>query len=408
MKTKLTPAFCLKAPLPEEGDRVVYWDESFPGFGLMVTKNGHRSFVVQYRVRAVSRRLSFKPASAGGLGLSDARAWAREVVGRVIRGGDPVAEKRQATAAAENTFQTIAEEYLARDGAALRSHHHQRLVLQRLVYPAIGARQIDQIKRSDIVRLLDRIADANGPRQADAVLAFVRRIFNWHAKRSDDFRSPIVRGMARTKPSQRRRQRILTDAELRAVWRAAEAQPSPFGRLVQFLLLTAARRNEAARMRRDEITGADWVVPAARYKTGAELLIPLSPPALQVLEKTPQIGDLFIFTNDGRRPLSGFSKGKAAFDAVCGVTTRWTLHDLRRTARSLMSRVGVSADIAGMCLGHVLGGIRQTYDRHSYADEKRHAFEALAGLIERIVDSQTNVVSLPDAGRAARPGKKSA
>jgi integrase len=405
MKTKLTPAFCLKAPKPEK-DRVVYWDESFPGFGLMVTASGHKSFVIQYRSKGKSRRLSFKTAATGGLGLSEARAWAREVIGRVIRGGDPVAERRQATAAAENTVQTIAEEYLARDGAALRSVRQQRLVLLRLVYPRIGARQIGEIRRSDIVKLLDRVADENGPRQADAVLAFVRRIFNWHAKRSDDFRSPIVRGMARTKPSQRRRQWILTDAELRAVWAAAEAQPSPFGRLCQFLLLTAVRRNEAARMRRDEVEGDEWVVPAARYKTGAELLIPLSPAALAVLERTPQVG-AFVFTNDGRRPLSGFSKGKAAFDAVCGVKG-WTLHDLRRSARSLMSRAGVSSDVAEMCLGHVLGAVRQTYDRHSYAAEKRLAFEKLAGLISRIVDPQANVVSLPDAGRAARKGKKSA
>jgi integrase len=274
----------------------------------------------------------------------------------------------------------------------------------RLVYPKLGARPIADILRSEIVRLLDRIADENGPVMADMTLAFLRRIMNWHARRSDDFRSPIVRGMARTKPSQRRRQRILTDAELRAVWAAAEAQPSPFGRLCQFLLLTAARRNEAARMRRAEVEGDEWVVPAARYKTNCELLIPLSPAALVVLERTPQVG-AFVFSNDGRRPLSGFSKGKAAFDAVCGVKG-WTLHDLRRSSRSLMSRAGVSSDVAEMCLGHVLGGVRGTYDRHSYAAEKRLAFEKLAGLISRIVDPQANVVSLPDAGRAARKGKK--
>ena len=407
MKTKLTPAFCLRAPLPSGGkDRCIYWDEQFPGFGLMVTASGHRSFVIQYRSRGVQRRLSFKTAQTGGLGLMEARQWAKEVIGQVIRGADPVLERRAAAGAAENTLQSIAEEYLQREGKALRSARQQRLVLLRLVYPSIGARQIADIRRSDIVRLLDRIADANGPVMADAVLAFVRRIMNWHAKRSDDFRSPIVRGMARTKPSQRRRQRILTDAELQAVWRAADAAPSPFGRLCQFLLLTAARRNEAARMRWEEVSGAEWAVPAARYKTGLELLIPLSPAALQVLERTPRLG-AFVFSNDGRRPLSGFSKGKAAFDAACGVEA-WTLHDLRRTARSLMSRAGVTADVAEMCLGHVLGGIRQTYDRHSYAAEKRHAFEALAGLVSRIVDPQANVVSLPDAGRAVREGKKTA
>jgi hypothetical protein len=91
-------------------------------------------------------------------------------------------------------------------------------VLERLVYPSLGSRQIDDIRRSDVARLLDRIADENGPRMADTTLAFIRRIMNWHASRSDDFRSPIVRGMARTKPSQRRRQRILSDEGFSAAY----------------------------------------------------------------------------------------------------------------------------------------------------------------------------------------------
>jgi integrase len=407
MKVKLTPAFCLKAPKPEK-DRAVYWDEAMPGFGLMVTASGHKSFVVQYRNAAGrSRRLTFKAAPRGGLSLARAKQEARGIIGAVARGGDPLAERRKAAAAAENTLQSIAEEYLARDGAALRSNHNQRLVLVRLVYPKLGARPIADIRRSEIVRLLDRIADENGPVMADMTLAFLRRIMNWHARRSDDFRSPIVRGMAKTKPSQRRRQRVLSDDELRAIWRATEAQPNAFGQLVRFLLLTATRRGEAACMRPSEISGAEWTIPQERYKTGLELLVPLSPAALRVLEQMPRIGDRFVFTNDGRHSLSGFSRLKAAFDKQCGVSG-WTLHDLRRTARSLMSRAGVPSDHAERCLGHVMGGIRGTYDRHEFRDEKRRAFEALAGLIERIVDPQPNVVSLPDANPKKRSGKKSA
>src|SRR5262249_5267447 len=156
------------------------------------------------------------------------------------------------------------------------------LTFERLVYPKLGARQIGDIKRSEVAKLLDKIADENGPVQADVTLSFVRRVMNWHAGRSDDFRSPIVRGMAKTKPSQRRRQRILTDDELRAVWQTAEAQPNPFNCLVQFLLLTATRRNEAARMERSEVSGTEWTIPEARYKTGAKLLVPLSPAALEI------------------------------------------------------------------------------------------------------------------------------
>jgi integrase len=140
-------------------------------------------------------------------------------------------------------------------------------------------------------------------------------------------------------------------------------------------------------MRRSEVVGKDWIIPQERYKTGLELVIPLSPAAQAVLAALPKIG-------------------KGAFDAkVLGELRkenpeaelpRWTLHDLRRTARSLMSRAGVPSDHAERCLGHVLPGIRGTYDRHEYLAEKRQAFDALASLIARIFSPADNVVALSD------------
>jgi integrase len=346
--------------------------------------------------RASRRRLTFKAASEGGLSLDKARREARAVIGAVTKGGDPLADQRRAARAAENTLQAVAEEFLTREGARFRSNDQRRATLERLIFPKLGARQIGEIRRSEITRLLDKIADERGPVMADSALASLRRIMNWHETRSDDFNSPIRRGMARTSTTDRRRQRILNDDELRAVWRAVEAHPTAFGYLVQFLLLTAARRNEAARMKRSELSGTEWTIPQERYKTGFELLIPLSRAAQAVLHKTPKIGSTFMFTNDGKRPLAGFSKAKRAFDEACGVQN-WTLHDLRRTARSLMSRAGITSDHAERCLGHVMSG-RGTYDKHGYQDEKRHAFEALASLVERIVDPKANVTPLRGAG----------
>lgn len=395
---KLTPAFVLNAKRPDKGDRIIYWDQALPCFGLMVTAKGHKSFVVQYRAKGKSRRLTLKPESRGGLSLDKARREAKAVIGAATKGGDPLTERRKAERAATDTLQSIADEFLNRDGKRLRSIEQRRATLERLVYPKFGQRQIGDIRRSEITSLLDKIEDQNGPVMADHVLAYLRKVFNWHAGRSDDFRSPIVRGMARTKPSKRRRQRTLTDSELRAVWKAAEAFPGPFGRLVQFLLLTATRRNEAARMKRSEVSGADWTIPEGRYKTGLELLVPLPPMAADVLKAVPKIGNAgFVFTTDAKHPISGFSKFKGDLDKASGVTG-WVLHDLRRTARSLMSRAGVSADIAERCLGHVLPGIRGTYDKHEYRDEKRHAFEALAALVALVLNPKANVVPLKGAG----------
>ena len=402
MRIKLTPAFVTGATAPPDAERTTYWHVAQPGFGLMVTRNGHRSYVVQYRAGGRSKRMHLKT----GLTLREARKEAKALLGSVAKDRDPLAERRKAERAKSDTLKAIVAEYLTREGRRLRTIDERRNVLNRLVLPTLGSRQINDISRRDIVRLLDRIADKNGAPMADHTLAYLRHVMNWHVSRSDDFRSPIVHGMARTKPSQRRRQRTLTDAELRAVWQATKAAQTPFGYLVLFLLLTATRRNEAAHMRRGEVSGDEWTIPQERYKTGLELVIPLSDAAQAVLAAMPKIGKSgLVFTTDGKHPLSGFSKFKSTFDAKVlailrerdpGVTLpRWTLHDLRRTARSLMSRASVPADHAERCLGHVIGGVRGTYDRHEYLAEKRHAFAALAALVERIVDPPAdNVVPL--------------
>ena len=142
-----------------------------------------------------------------------------------------------------------------------------------------------------------------------------------------------------------------------------------------------------------EITNGDWTLPAARNKTAQDFVRPLSGAAQAVFDALPSRGT-WVFTRSGTAPLGGFSLLKADFDRACAVAG-WTLHDLRRTARSLMSKAGVPSDHAERCLGHVIGGVRGVYDRHEYYEEKRQAFEALASLIERIVNSvQADVVQL--------------
>jgi integrase len=143
-------------------------------------------------------------------------------------------------------------------------------------------------------------------------------------------------------------------------------------------------------MTRSEITGGDWTIPAARYKTGIDHLIPLSKAALAALLESK--GEL-IFTADGAAPFGNLSKHKRSLDEA-SKTSGWTLHDLRRTSRSLMSRAGINADHAERCLGHVVPGIRGVYDRHEYHREKKLAFEALASLIARIVEGKAEVVPI--------------
>jgi integrase len=408
-REKLTPAFVARAAVEPGAKRTTYWDTAMPGFGVRVTAGGHKSYVVQYRAGtgrgAADRRITIK----GVLRLDEARREAKAILGHVAKGGDPLKERRDEEAKATNTLKSIAEDYLAREAGRLRSIDQRRACLERLIYPKFGSRQIDSIRRSEIVRLLDKIEDENGPVMADHTLAVLRRLFTWYAGRSDDFRSPIVRGMARTSPKERARQRVLTDDELRAVWKAAEASKSPFGSMVRFIVLTATRRNEAARLRREEVSGTECLIPGTRHKSKRDFLLPLSSAAVAELPEAAGTGSRkargYVFTTDGVRPLGGFSKFKREFDEAVNAVQRgqdanakpmprWTLHDLRRTARSLMSRAGVAPDHAERALGHVIAGIRGTYDLHEFRDEKRRALEALAAQVERITNPQSNVVAL--------------
>ena len=368
---------------PRGGKRAEYFDETIRGLALRVSSEA-KSWCFHYTTNATRKRLTLGTYPATS--LSRARTLASEARGRLEDGKDPSTVR----ATAENTIKAICEGYLFREGSTLRTGKERSRVLNRLVYPKLGHMQIDAMRRSDIVRLLDGIEDENGPVMADKALAFLSRVFSWHASRSDEFRSPLVRGMSRSKPKERARERILTDDEIRLVWHKASGT---FGSLLRFILLTASRRSEVAEMSWGEIDGAVWTLPASRNKTKVDLVRPLSRMALDQLGPHSSKTKQFVFPTRNGKPITGFWKYKSDFDKASGLSG-YTIHDLRRTARSLMSRAGVSSDVAERCLGHVIGGVRGIYDRHEYFEEKKRAYEALAAQIERIVNPQANVVPM--------------
>jgi integrase len=362
------------------------------GLLVVVFPSGKKSFIVRYRYGGIKRKLTL-----GGINLAAARKAAAAALYEVHEGSDPAEAKKATQAkvagAAANTVQAICEKYLAaKDGGGkLRTTHDRKITLERLVYPVIGAVPISVLRRSQIVTLLDKIQNGSGDRMADLTLAYLRKVFNWHAGRVDDFSSPIVKGMGRYNSIEQARSRTLTDDEIRKLWAATEPDKNPFHALVRFLLLTGARRNEARGLTWAEINGTDWNLPASRTKTKVDLTRPLAKATQALLATQPHVnGGPFVFTTTGHHPLS-VSKPKVAFDKACGVKD-WTLHDLRRTARTLLSRAGVAPDHAERCLGHKIGGVRAVYDQHKYHGEMQRAFEALATQIKRIVNSSGGTV----------------
>jgi integrase len=277
----------------------------------------------------------------------------------------------------------------------LRSKRAIASALNAHIVPAWSGRGFASIRRADVAKLLDRVEDKAGPVAADFVLSIVRNICNWHATRHDDYSSPIVKGMRRSKPTERARDRILSDDELRTVWKQAE-DAGLFGAYIRVLLLTAQRREKVAAMRWEEIAPeGTWSIQREGREKGNARELALPESAIAIIKSIPRIGDNpFVFAGRCNKHMSGYSKAKADFDSKCKSVGHWQLHDLRRTARSLMSRVGVRPDIAERVLGHAIKGVEGIYDRHAYREEKAFALKALAGLIEQIVNPADNITPM--------------
>jgi integrase len=362
-------------------------DAGCAGLYLISQSSGARSWAVRYRYNGKPTKLTIGQWPV--MTLAAAREAATAAQRALEQGNNPAKAKAdakiKADAAKADTLTAVCENYLRREGGKLRTLDQRVSILRRLIYPRLGSLPIGSIKRSDIVTTLDYVEDHTGPRAADVCLAILRKIMSWHAARTDDFVPPFVRGMNRQVAAEHRRDRILSDDEIKSVW-ASTADESPFSVLVRVLLLTGARRCEISNIRHEEIEDDVWTLPASRSKSRAAVIRPLSQAALAMLDGLPRIDDCgFLFTLNGRTPLAQFSGPKKRLDDASGVTN-WQLHDLRRTARSLLSRCkGVTVDHAERVLGHAIPGIRATYDKHDYAEEMRFAVEALAAEIDRIV-----------------------
>jgi integrase len=394
-------------PVPEKGNRITYFAgavlQGTPaprGFGVRVTAAGAKSFIINYRLKG--REYRYTIGAYPDWSAVRAVREARDLRQRIDRGENPLQDRVPAptTESVSGLLDQFVQRYIEKE-AKLRSSEAIKRAFDQLVRPTVGRIGIYELRRSDIAEMLDKIADERGLVMADQTLAFLRKAFNWYAGKDDRFNSPIVKGMARTRPRERARTRVLSDNEIRIIWPAL-SEAGTFGALVKALLLTAQRRDEVAHMRHEEIDrDGIWTIPAERYKTKRPNHVPLSKAALAIIEARPKSADCeYVFPSRARTPFSGFGKSKAALDRAAFAAMKkeakpgakieplpnWTLHDLRRTAKTLMARAGVRPDISERVLCHVIAGVEGTYDRHSYADEKRDALEKLGAMIERILN----------------------
>lgn len=387
----------------ESADQGRHYDDKLPGFGLYVGKSGMRSYFLEYRPgygRAVAKRRMTIGRHGAPWTPAQARDKALAMLAAIKAGHDPLDERETDSGP---VVANVVKEWLVRDQAKNRSRKEVERIMGHDVLPAWGKRPINEIRKRDVISLIDSIADRGAPIMANRVLAHVKRLLKWAASRDIIENDPAAH-VEKVTP-ETKRERVLTDDELALVWNAAEKIGYPFGNAVQMLILTGARREEIFGLSWSEIDLSDDVIrlPAERSKAKTGRTIPLSPPALALLRSLPKFdqGDV-VFSFTGEKRFDNVGRAKPRLDKTIAASRGqplppWRIHDLRRTVATGLQRLGTRLEVIETVLGHVSGsraGIVGTYQRHRFDNEARGAL-VLWG--ERIVATTIpNVLSFAD------------
>ena len=411
---KLTNKSVENAKPPSNG-RLLIWDSvigddtTLPGsFGLRITERGVKSWVTMYRVDAAENgsgkkqrfmTLGHYPATS----LAQARENAREALKAAGRGIDPVDDKKaqQSKAASIKTVGAAVEAFIERHA---KRHNRTWKGVERAfrvyVLPKWATRPLRSITPADVHDILDALIDAGYPYMANRMLAHIRKFFNWCKERHwiDHAPTEAIKPPAKEEA----RDRVLETDEIRRFWQACGGLGWPFGPAFKLLLTTGQRRDEVARMKWEHVDLAKqlWTLPKQVTKSDRLHQVPLSMMALELITALPRNGE-FVFSTNGKTPISGFSKAKKRLDQLSGLNG-WRLHDLRRTAASGMAEIGIAPHVIEKVLNHSTGqisGVAAIYNRHAYITEKQDALNAWTSALEAITrtgEVADNVVKLGD------------
>lgn len=386
---KITQASAAKAALPASKSEAFFWDDEMPGFGLRIRAGGSRTYIVQYKLGAKHRRMTL--GSVSKVAAEDARKRAKLIFGKVVEGKDPANERAAKVAEAATGFGASVTDYLA----AKKAHVKPRTLdeLKRYLNKAwkpLHKLSLSSVNRALVAAELRKIANERGPIAADRARAALSDFFGWAIGEGLVESNPVT-GTNKAAPDYKSRDRVLGVSEVAAIWNAVSPRtPAPFDNIVKLLLLTACRRNEIGHLRTAEIALGDSLVslPAERTKNGLPHDVPLSGLARDVVASLDLEDREFAF---GRRDsgFSGWSKAKRELDAKLGKSVKpWTLHDIRRTVATGMADLGVQPHIIESVLNHISGhkrGVAGTYNRATYAAEKRDALDRWANHLQTLL-----------------------
>ena len=383
--------------LPEGKDDHFEWDDTMPNFGVRLRRGGARTWIAQYRIAGRQRRASL--GDIRKVTIEDARKAARKRFAQVELGVDPGAD-RAAKARADLTLGKVVSAYLAarQDMWRPSSRKPIRYYLEVLWKP-LHERPIETVKRADVAARLHVLAKENGRVAAARARANLSALYTWAMKEGFCEANPVA---ATNDPAAgiQPRERVLSDAEIGAVWQAC--QDDDFGKIVKLLILTGCRRDEIGKLKWSEvdINAGTVTISGSRIKNHRTLELCLPPIALDILRATePTEGREYVFSANGK----GFGAWSWSMlqlhsritHALGRALEPWVLHDLRRTFRTGLGRIGIAPHIAELCINHVKGGVEAIYDKYTYQPQIKAALAAWGAHVLSLVEGRpATVVSI--------------
>ncbi|WP_081739652.1 site-specific integrase [Methylobacterium sp. 10] len=372
-------------------ERIV-WDSEVRGFGIRLRSTGNRTWVIRPpRLGGASKLHSIGSATA--IDLINARRIAQEKLAEAALGGDPTKARREARAQAAITLGGLINTYVEDKEKKGRRSSTIGNMKNHLCnhWKPLHDRPLGAITRSEIATRHRQLTAECGPHAADRARSILSTFFVWAIREGLVDFNPVANTNTATVPT--RRETVLKDDELAAVWRAC--RDDDFGRIVRLLILTGQRRTEVACMTWDEVDlqGALWTIPAGRMKNKRPHEVPLSQEAIAILASAPVRQGRALVFGDGEGGFSGFGRAKKSMDERVGdAAGDWNLHDLRRTASTGMNTIGVLPHIVEAVLSHVSGhraGVAGIYNRASYRAEKRDALDRWGAFVLSLQNGAT-------------------
>jgi len=409
-QVKVTVKNAPTLPAPAEGF-IEYFDTGLPGFGLRVSSKGKRTWIARYRIKGRKEKGSMSLGTVGGTEYADARGAAKDALRAAEKGIDPAAPKRQEWRA--ETFKQLADLYLDQYAKKRkRSWKTDERIIRRDLVPAIGSIKALSVARADVRQILRAVIERGAPIMANRVHEQIRMIFAWAmSEEIGGIEHNPCEGVKR--PSEEHsRDRVLSADEIRALWAALSDPPAGMPRRCALAL----KLQLVTGQRKGEIVGAEWsdmdrkaekvwTIPSAKTKNGLAHRVPLTDAALDVLAEIEKLTgkSRWLFPSpDGDKSMTA----RAVNHAVLRVKDKLeigqdvTPHDLRRSAASHMTSIGISRFIVARILNHVEKGVTAVYDRHSYDREKRAALNAWAARLEEITTGKSQPSKVTELRRA--------